>query len=138
MPTARDHLAVAVAGDTIFAVGGRLKSSYAKNLDTNETYDIKKDKWIKKPPLPTPRSGIAAATLRGKIFVFGGEAPKGTFNLNEAYDPRTEQWTTMTSMPTSRHGLGATVIGDSIYVIGGGPKPGGSYSNINEVFTLKQ
>jgi len=36
--------------------------------------------------LPTARSGIAAAVLEGRMFVFGGEAPTGTFNQAEAYD----------------------------------------------------
>jgi hypothetical protein len=37
-------------------------------------------------------------------------------------------------MPIARHGLGAAVIGRSIYVIAGGPKPGVSFSSVNEVF----
>jgi hypothetical protein len=38
-------------------------------------------------------------------------------------------------MPTARHGLGAAVLGKSIYVIAGGPKPGASFTSVNEVFT---
>jgi hypothetical protein len=38
-------------------------------------------------------------------------------------------------MPTARHGLGAAVFGRSIYVISGGPKPGASFSSVNEIFT---
>jgi hypothetical protein len=34
------------------------------------------------------RSGIAAAVLEGRMFVFGGEAPADTFNQTEAYDAR--------------------------------------------------
>jgi len=37
-------------------------------------------------------------------------------------------------MPTPRHGLAAVAVGDRIYVISGGPRPGGSFSNANEVF----
>jgi hypothetical protein len=37
-------------------------------------------------------------------------------------------------MPTARHGLGAAALGQSIYVIAGGPKPGASFSSVNEVF----
>jgi len=85
--------------------------------------------------MPTARSGIAAAVLEGGIFVFGGEAPSGTFNQNESYDPAANSWTTRAPMPTARHGLGAAVVGKSIYVISGGPKPGGTYSSANEVFT---
>ena len=38
--------------------------------------------------MPTARSGIAAALLGGRMFVFGGEAPAGTFNQAQAYDAR--------------------------------------------------
>jgi hypothetical protein len=38
-------------------------------------------------------------------------------------------------MPTARHGLGAAIVGNSIYVISGGPKPGATFSSVNEVFT---
>ena len=85
--------------------------------------------------MPTARSGIAAAALGGRIFVFGGESVRGTFDQTESYDPATDRWETLTPMPTPRHGLGAAVLGESIYVISGGPEPGGSFSSANEVFT---
>jgi hypothetical protein len=37
-------------------------------------------------------------------------------------------------MPTARHGLGAAVVGGRLYVISGGPTPGGSASDVNEIF----
>jgi len=37
-------------------------------------------------------------------------------------------------MPTARHGLGSAVVQGRIYVISGGPTPGGSFSDLNEVF----
>jgi hypothetical protein len=86
--------------------------------------------------MPTPRSGIAAAPLRERLFVFGGEAPTGTFDRVDAYDPAGDAWTTWAPMPTARHGLGAATVADRIFVISGGPTPGGSYSSRNEVLEL--
>jgi len=40
----------------------------------------------------------------------------------------------MAPMPTARHGLGSAVVDGRIHVIGGGPTPGGSFSNLNEVY----
>ncbi|MGH7240332.1 MAG: hypothetical protein ACREHG_09770, partial [Candidatus Saccharimonadales bacterium] len=40
------------------------------------------------------------------------------------------------SMPTARHGLGSAVVQGRIHVISGGPTPGGSFSDLNEVFTI--
>jgi N-acetylneuraminic acid mutarotase len=105
-------------------------------LATNEEYDPASNRWQTRNPLPTPRSGIAAAILDSKIFVFGGEAPSGTFHQVEAYDPQSDSWSTYAPMPTARHGLGAVTLGERLYVVSGGPTPGGSASFRNEIFTL--
>ena len=81
------------------------------------------------------RSGIAGAVLDGEVFVFGGEYNRATRHDVESYDPATNQWQRWAAMPTARHGLGAVVVGRSIYVIAGGPKPGASFSSVNEVLT---
>ncbi len=135
MPTPRGALGAAEIEGKIYATGGRIGGSYARNLSDNEVYDSVADRWERRQPMPTARSGIAGAAAGGRLFVFGGEAPAGTFNQTEAYDPVTDRWTTLTPTPTARHGLGAEVVGGVIYVIGGGPRPGGSYSAVNEAFT---
>jgi hypothetical protein len=66
--------------------------------------------------------------------VFGGEGATGTFSENEVYDPVHDTWQRMTPMPTARHGLGSAVVQGRIYVISGGPTPGGSFSDVNELF----
>jgi hypothetical protein len=38
-------------------------------------------------------------------------------------------------MPTPRHGLAAIVLEGRIHVVSGGPQPGGSYSDVHEVFS---
>ena len=50
------------------------------------------------------------------------------------YDPVRDTWQTMAPMPTGRHGLGSAVVHGRIHVISGGPTPGGSFSDLNEVF----
>ena len=85
--------------------------------------------------MPTARSGITAAVVGSRFYVFGGEEPKQTFAHTEAYHPQTDRWVTLNPMPTARHGLGAASWSGRIYVLGGGPEPGGSRSNMNEVFT---
>jgi hypothetical protein len=77
---------------------------------------------------------MTAAVIDDVIYVLGGESPAGTFTLNEAYQAKTGRWTTMAPMPTSRHGLGSAAVGHELFIMAGGPKPGGSFSNINEVF----
>lgn len=134
LPTARDHLAAVTWNGRVYAIGGRLDRDYSQNLGTVEVYDSRKATWVKTADLPTARSGITAAVVDDAIYVLGGEGPSGTFAANEAYHPNTGRWRTMAPMPTSRHGLGSAVVGREIFVVAGGPKPGGSFSNVNEVF----
>lgn len=131
----RDHLAAAAVAGKIYAIGGRVNGDYSQNLALVEMYDPAVDRWTRVSDLPTARSGITAAVVEGKIYVFGGEGAAGTFNQNEVYDPEQNKWQTMLPMPTARHGLGSAVVQGRIYVISGGPTPGGSFSDLNEIFT---
>ena len=134
MPTARDHHAAAAISGRLYAIGGRLNRQYSQNLPITEEYDPATDRWTRKADLPTARSGITAAVVGDRIYVFGGEAPAGTFNENEAYHPASNAWMAQAPMPTARHGLGSAVVDGRIYVLSGGPTPGGSFSNVNEMF----
>lgn len=136
LPTSRDHLATATVAGKIYAIGGRVNGDYSRNLAVVERYDPATDHWTRVSDLPTARSGITSAVVEGRIYVFGGEGAVGTFNENEAYDPARDIWQRLTSMPTARHGLGSAVVQGRIYVISGGPTPGGSFSDLNEVFML--
>ncbi|HEV8661937.1 MAG TPA: galactose oxidase, partial [Candidatus Methylomirabilis sp.] len=133
LPTGRDHLAAVAASGRLYAIGGRVGGSYARNLAVVEAYDPGADRWERRADLPTPRSGIAAALWLGQIVVMGGEAPSGTFATVEAYDPVTDRWAPGPPMPTARHGLGAAVLGPGLYAVAGGPTPGGSRSGVVEV-----
>lgn len=135
LPTPRDHLATSTVAGKIYAIGGRIDGDYSRNLAVTERYDPAIDHWTRVADLPTARSGITAAVVEGKIYVMGGEGATGTFNENEAYDPVRDVWQRMAPMPTARHGLGSAVWQRQIYVISGGSTPGGSFSDLNEVFT---
>jgi N-acetylneuraminic acid mutarotase len=135
LPTPRDHLAAATVSGKVYAIGGRLNGDYGQNLSVTEVYDPVTDRWSRAADLPTARSGITASEFGGRIYVFGGEGTEGTFRENEAYNPAGNAWQAMAPMPTGRHGLGSAVVHGRIHVISGGPTPGGSFSDLNEVFT---
>ena len=134
LPTPRDHLAAATVGGKIYVIGGRIDGDYSRNLAAVEGYDPDTDRWSRVADLPTARSGIAAAVVEGRIYVFGGEGSTGTFSENEAYDPMHDTWRRMAPMLSARHGLASAVVQGRIYVVSGGPTPGGSFSDLNEVF----
>ena len=134
LPTPRDHLAAAPVTGMLYAIGGRLNRDYRHNLSVVEAYDASTNTWTRVADLPTARSGITAGVINNVIYVLGGESTGGTFSTNEAYVPVQDRWYTMTPMPTARHGLGSAVVDQRLYVISGGPKPGGSFSGVNEMF----
>ena len=84
MPTARHHAASVVVDENIYVIGGRLTNSLV-NTDVVEKYDPSSGSWTTDlEPMPSKRSGIAAATnVNGLIYVLGGEQNQGTFDDNE-------------------------------------------------------
>jgi len=135
----RDHMGVALVDGKIHAIGGRM-DSYDFNTSLNAVYDPKADTWSFRAPLPTPRSGLSAVYIGGRIIAFGGEATGKVFGTNEGYDPKTDTWEELTPMAIPRHGLhGQTmaVIGNMVHVPGGGPVPGGSVQGAyHDAFTF--
>jgi N-acetylneuraminic acid mutarotase len=128
-------LAAAAVEQRIYAIAGRDRG---RNLDVVEVYDVAQDSWTELPPLPTARSGLAAAALGDQVFVTGGEALDGsghTFDELEVFDMRTQTRRSAAPLPTSRHGLAAVAYDGRIYVLAGGPTAGLSVSQMNEVYT---
>jgi N-acetylneuraminic acid mutarotase len=136
MLTAREHLTSVVIDNKLYVIGGRI-SGMATNVNANEVYDPITDNWTVLESMPSQRGGLASAVVNGSVYVFGGEVPLRTFDNNEKYDPVSNEWRSELPMLTARHGLAAVAIDDAIYVIGGGPQPGGSGSDLNEIFNIR-
>ena len=127
MPTSRMDFGIAVYNNKIYCIGGEVISkddSKAPLTNVNEVYDPATDTWETKEPMPTPRSGVRANVVNGKIYLIGGNDPNvhfepGASTHNEVYDPETDSWTTKTPMLAAASGYASAVFGDKIYVIGG-------------------
>ena len=130
MPTAREHLAGALLGTRIIAVGGRAGGQLR---DACEAYDPITGRWSVLPPLPTPRGGNGAAVLDGKLLVVGGESSRN-YPETEEYDPATNRWRRIADMAVAMHGIYPSVIGDEMLVAGGGLRPGYAASPVVQVF----
>ena len=85
-----------------------------------------------------PRGGIAAATVRGRIVVVGGEESAGTIREVELLDPRARRWSRLADLPTPRHGLGAVARDGRVFVIEGGDRPGFAFTNTLEALTVSR
>jgi hypothetical protein len=148
MPTPRAGLGVAVVGNAIYAIGGRSATGGPCSgagipgfvLDAVERYDVASDTWTPVAPLPSPRSDLAAATVGGKIYVFGGCDAAGTILADvDVYNPVTDTWSTApTDMPTARAAMYAVAPkGGTVYVIGGWDGIGPGLST-NEAYKVAQ
>ena len=141
MPVARDHEGIAVVGEQIHLIGGRV-DTFHTNITLHHSDDARADRRTLRTPMPTARSGHGCVPYRGKVFVMGGEGWQNVHGQNRAWDPARDRWERHAPMLTRRHGMGAVVVGefgngDAIPVAGGGPQMGGGVkSAINEAFVL--
>jgi N-acetylneuraminic acid mutarotase len=134
-------MAAATGTDGRIYVMGGITSTVDNGVHTSaytnaaEAYTPSTDSWAPVAPLPSPLSGMAAATgSDGRIYVIGGTTSPGqATNAVEAYTPSTNSWTTVAPLPRPaspyNYSIAATAGQDGrIYVIAGG-------TNTVEVYT---
>lgn len=81
--------------------------------------------WVSLAPVPTPRSEVAAAAARGRIYVVGGFAEnRGTVRTVEVYRIASDDWKTGPRLPVPLNHPMASSLGGKIYVLGGYKGPG--------------
>ena len=71
-------------------------------------------------PLPEPRTGAAAVTMDGALYVVGGTDARG--RLHETmlrYDPAFDQWTALPAPDEARTNAAAVVAKGKLYLLGG-------------------
>lgn len=126
LPEARDHLVAATVDGVFYAISGRA-GNIGSLLGGVMAYDPALAAWSARASLPTPRGGMAAGVVDGRIIVVGGEgAPVagGVFAEVESYDPVSDTWTALGTMPSPRHGMGAAGYQGTLYVPGGADRQG--------------
>ena len=123
LPTARDAVAAAALGGTVYVIGGFAPGASFLGKTTVDAYDPAQDSWTSKAPLNIGRSGATVGAIGGKLYVFGGHCcnDQGTIppDFVDSYDPATDTWTARGPVPTERWGAAYGVIGGKIYVAGG-------------------
>ena len=130
LATARNAAAAAVLQGRLHVFGGRapgIRSNDQTSMASMEVYDPATDRWSAGPALPTPRAGLGAVVLDGRLYALGGEStPGGVSDAVERYEPGSRAWVQLEPMPYRGHGLGAVVVGGAIYVMGGFTAPSDS------------
>ncbi|HEX6221697.1 MAG TPA: kelch repeat-containing protein [Acidimicrobiia bacterium] len=146
LPAARDNASVAIqddAADTrLYVMGGR---AGATTHSTVWMLDITDDGWSPRSSMPTARRSFVAATVDGKIQVFGGENESGVVATVDEYDPVDNSWTTLTGhdWPNPRHGPsgGQALVGVdmTVFLMGGDTQSGANnVTPANDSFTRAQ
>jgi N-acetylneuraminic acid mutarotase len=74
--------------------------------------------WRTGAPMPTPRGGLGAGTIGGKLYVVGGRDAQGNdVNVTECYDPSIDSWTARSPMPFGGEVV-AVVLDGKLYALG--------------------
>jgi N-acetylneuraminic acid mutarotase len=143
MPTPRDSFGIAVYQNKIYCIGGLIEVNqhyrYASS-EANEVYDPATDTWTTKTSMPTPKLGLQANVVNGKIYLIGGDIADNSggfdvISLNEVYDPATDSWTTKTPLPNTTSYYASTVVDDKVYIMGG--LSSSPQSNLNNIYDPK-
>lgn len=130
MPTYRGDFALATCQNKIYCIGGRTNSGPSA---TNEVYDPASDSWESKTAMPTPRHGLDANVVSGKIYLISGLVPDNSpywsnvntdiyttyklTNVTEVYDPETDAWTTKAPILNAASYYASAVVNNKIYII---------------------
>jgi N-acetylneuraminic acid mutarotase len=77
--TARSRFGLAGLGPRVYAFGGDVPDGVVAGSGGTfpdvEMFDPTRNSWFRQPDLPTPRAGLTAVPLGGRIYVVGGATP---------------------------------------------------------------
>jgi len=119
MPTARRALAVTVANDSVYVMGGA--NAAGTVLRTVDHYSPGAGWTIGEAPLPAAREGgNGAVTINGTVYLAGGQNATGALTRTlYAYTANPVAWSTRASMPAYSACGGSAVIAGKLYVFSG-------------------
>ncbi len=117
LPEPRSRLALALAGNSLYAIGGETSAGVTGQV---AIYDTESNTWLRGADKPTPVSNVAAAVVGDHIYVPGGTMSDGTVtNSLEAYDFQADRWETRAALPVPLSAYGLAVLDDKLYLFGG-------------------
>jgi N-acetylneuraminic acid mutarotase len=93
LPLARSGLAVAAVPPYVLAFGGEGNAADPDGVFADaDAFDTRTGVWTPLSDMPTPRHGIGAAVLAGRVHIPGGAPAEGLAqsDVHEVYNPSTE------------------------------------------------
>lgn len=120
LPEPLNHIGFATHGGDVYVVGGHGTLLWgAAPKDGFYRYTPGTDRWVRLPPLPTPRGAVATAVVGDRLYVAGGMAAGTALTTVEAYDFGDRRWHRVADMPGPREHIAGTSLDGRFYVIGG-------------------
>jgi N-acetylneuraminic acid mutarotase len=121
MGVPRTWAGAAAESNAIWVAGG----SPANNMivdnysDLLQRYTPSANAWTNMPRMPTRRSALSVAAVRGRIYAIGGFGAT-ELAVSEYYDIQMMRWYAGANMPEAKCGMATAVVDDVIYLLGGG------------------
>ncbi|CAB3982506.1 galactose oxidase [Paramuricea clavata] len=121
MPQARYHHGVAMFGDKILILGGRVALLVHTNLASVLLYDITKNECKELAALPYPVSEMATVKWGDDSVIIVGGVDSNNQPLNKVllYNIKTQKSRRLPDIKYKRRGCVAAVVRDTVIVIGG-------------------
>ena len=133
MSTAREGVAVATRGDSLYAIGG-----YNGSVQSSvEIFDAVSGSWSTGTELPTATSHASAIYFDERIYFIGGKINDDGFRETSTvyeYNFESDLWSVKSSMPTPRHGHELLIFDNKIWVLGGYRGDLDSHLNVVEIY----
>jgi len=120
---AASHELATVFPPSLFVIGGT--ATDGMSLDSVECFDVATSTWEELPPLLEPRCNCVAATIKGCIFVVGGQRSLAhgvearILASVETYCISLQNWSRAPSMNEARTTAAGATIGSELYIISG-------------------
>ena len=119
---ARGDVAEAVLNGAVYVIGGTGTADDGLHV---YRYDLRTGIRESAPDLPVSLDHAMAATLKDRIYVFGGYVFGRPIDRVFSLGANDARWIEHSPMPAARAAGGAAVVGDRIYIVGGVTDNGG-------------
>lgn len=113
----RTEVAAAAADGTRIVVAGGYRADGA-TVSTVEVFDIPSGRWVRGPDLPVAVNHAMAASVDGRVYVFGGYLSTNR-PTDAAFTLDGSQWRQIAALPQPRAAGTAVATGGAVYVAGG-------------------
>ncbi|MGI5129067.1 DUF1668 domain-containing protein [Pseudonocardia sp. CA-107938] len=118
LPIPLHHVMAVNYHDELWVLGGWTPAGGNESgLNSDRVFALRGGTWVEQPKLLHPRVAAAAAVVKDKIVVFGGQTNGALIPETEVFDGTA--WHNAAPIPTPREHLGGSAGGGFVFAIGG-------------------